>query len=241
MYKQLIKPTLKKIKLISRKLMGKSLFYHLFEDQFYTFQQNKFRGSFNEIKKRQKIYLPYIKKVDKKILTKHSFLDCGFGRGEFLELLRENKIQNCKGVDISNDYVVDALKKGLEVYKNDAISFLYLADEKFSGISSFHVIEHLSFTQMFDFLVLAFHKLEKGGVLILETPNIENMIVSGTSFYYDHTHIQKIPKALLIEVLGFIGFSDITPMALHPIKTSHKNRSEKFLFGSQDLGIVAYK
>lgn len=165
----------------------------------------------------------------------------GLVGGEFLELLKENNIKNCKGVDINNDYITDALKRGLSVYKNDVISFLYLTNEKFSGISSFHLIEHLNFAQLFDFLIISFHRLEKGGVLILETPNVENIIVSSTTFYYDHTHIQKIPKELLIQVLEFIGFSKITPIVLHPIKESYKDRSEELLFGAQDLGVIAYK
>lgn len=81
MYKQLIKLILKRIKLFFYRSIGKSLFYNRFKNQFYTFQQSKFRGSYNEIKKRQKIYLLFIKKIDKNILSKYSFLDCGFGRG----------------------------------------------------------------------------------------------------------------------------------------------------------------
>ena len=63
------------------------LFYPRFKDQFYAFQQYKFRGAFKDIKKKQKIYISYIKKVSDKIFIKYPFLDVGFGRGEFLELL----------------------------------------------------------------------------------------------------------------------------------------------------------
>lgn len=224
-------------------LRNKSLFWHRFSDEFYTFQQDKMRGTPEEIMKKQSIYLRYIKKVPKKTRNKHNFLECGFGRGEFLELIEKEKLVKIIGVDTNKKYVIEARKKGLNVFKKDLISFLYFTEEKYSGISAFHVIEHLNFTELFDFLTMAYHKLAKGGVLILETPNIENIIVSSTSFYYDHTHIQKVPREFIDKLLDYIGFSTIIFLPINPIKPKPKlkNRVEEFMFGAQDMGIIAYK
>jgi len=88
----------------------------------------------------------------------------------------------------------------------------------------------LDFSQLFDLLVLCSKKIVKGGVLILETPNVENIKVGSTSFYLDHTHKLKLPSLLLKTLLKYLGFTKIEFLYLHPDKLE-----------AQDLGVVAYK
>lgn len=231
----------KRLKLLYLKFFYGSLFSFRFLDNFYTFHQAKLRGSLKEISARLAVYLPYLKKVKAPLRSKYSFLDCGFGRGEFIQLIRSHKLARATGVDTNPEFVADAQKLGIEAIRQDMITHLYLSKEHYCGISAFHVIEHLTFDELFDFLLLAHKKLVKGGVLLLETPNIENVIVSSTSFYYDHTHVQKLPKEVLDKLLDYLGFTRIIFLPLHPIKPKPKGIVERFLFGSQDMGIIAYK
>ena len=237
----MLKDILRKLRFLFCLYTKKTLFWERFSDQFYAFQQDRLRGSVREIKKRQKIYIKYIKELEKKKLAQFPFLDCGFGRGEFLELLREHHISHTVGVDINKNFIKDAQEKGFNVIQSDIVKFLYVSQELYTGISAFHLIEHLSFPQLFDFLVMCNKKLVKGGILILETPNIENMRVSSTTFYYDHTHIQKLPKVFLHTLLKFIGFSKIEFLYLHPEKSIVSTETDRLLFGAQDLGVIAYK
>ena len=158
-----------------------------------------------------------------------------------MQLVRSNKLAEVVGGDTNPEFVADVQKLGIAVMRRDMITYLYLSNQQFCGISAFLVIEHISFDALFDFLILAHKKLVKGGVLILETPNIENIIVSSTSFYYDHTHVQKVTREVLDKLLDYIGFSKIIFLPLHPIKPKPKGAVERFLFGSQDMGIIAYK
>lgn len=237
----MIRTLLKRIKFFFYTLLDKPIFCSRFTDQFYQFQQDRLRGSAAEIKTRQEIYLKYIKNLDNKISTEYPFLDCGFGRGEFLELLRENNIQNIIGADSNKNFVENMRKKKYDVIHSDIIKYLYLTTMKFKGISAFHLIEHLAFPKLFDFLVLCNKKLVKGGILILETPNVENISVSSTTFYYDHTHIQRLPKVFIQTVLKFIGFAEIEFLYLHPVKPDVTNDVERKIYGPQDLGVIAYK
>lgn len=218
-----------------------SLYWHTHKDEFYLFQQNKLRGTFKDIKQLQKIYLKLIKKIPKNLLDDYYFMDCGFGRGEFLELLKEIGLKKVIGIDLNGDYVKDAKKKGFRVLKGDVLKFLYSYEDKFCGISAFHLIEHFTLPQLFDFLTLCREKLVDGGILIMETPNIENITVSSTTFYYDHTHISKLPKAFIDLLLKFVGFSKIKYIPMHPMRPEIKNDADYVLFGYQDLGIIAYK
>lgn len=231
----------KRLKLLCLKLFYGSLFSFRFLDNFYTFHQEKLRGSLEEISARLVVYLPYLKKVKAPLRSKYPFLDCGFGRGEFIQLIRSHKLARATGVDTNPEFVADAQKLGIEAIRRDMITHLYLSEERYCGISAFHVIEHLTFDELFDFLLLAHKKLVKGGVLLLETPNIENVIVSSTSFYYDYTHAQKLPREVLDKLLDYLGFTKIMFLPLHPIKAKPKGTVERFLFGSQDMGIIAYK
>lgn len=228
-----MKAFLKKIRY--RLLKNKGIFYPKFVNQWYEYHQSNLRGSINEIKKRQAIYLPYIKQ------TKNSFLDVGFGRGEFLEIMKKSGLKNIEGVDNNYLFYKSAKKKGFNVHYADALEFLYTTDKKFSGISAFHFIEHLKFFQLFDFLLMCNRKIEKGGLLILETPNIANLQVSSLNFYYDFSHIQKIPPVLLQYLLRFVGFSKIKFLYLHPIKKKLTGEVDQLIFGAQDLGIIARK
>lgn len=231
----------KQLKLrILRSLHG-SLFSYRFKDKYYNYHQNKLRGSQKEILTRLLVYLPYLKHVKSSLRSKFPFLDCGFGRGEFIQLTQSRKLAQIIGVDTNPASVSDLRKLGVKAYRQDMIAYLYLSEQKYCGISAFHVIEHLKFDELFDFLTLAHKKLIQGGVLLLETPNIENIVVSSTSFYHDHTHVHKVTREVLDKLLGYIGFSKIIFLPLHPIKSKPRSVAERYLFGSQDLGIIAYK
>lgn len=230
---------LKKIKFFFLKKKG--LFYPRLADSFYTYQQEKLRGSVSEIKKRQSIYLKYIKKIPKELKNENSFLDIGFGRGEFIELLKAEKLKNIEGVDINNKYVLSAKKKGYSVFKDDALKYLYLSEKKFYGISAFHLIEHINFNQLFDLLLICSKKLVKGGVLILETPNVENIKVGSNSFNLDYTHKLRLPSLLIKTLLEYLDFKKIEFLYLQPERKQIKDDVERLIYGAQDLGVIAYK
>lgn len=211
-------------------LRKKGLFYPKLANNFYTFHQNILRGSYEEIKKRQSVYLKYIKDIPKPLKNKNYFLDIGFGRGEFIDLLKEQKLKNIEGVDINKEYVLKAKQKGYVVFQEDALKHLYLSEKKYYGISAFHLIEHLDFQDLFDLLVICSKKIVKGGLLILETPNVENIRVGSSSFFLDYTHKLKLPSLLLKTLLTYLGFKKIEFLYLHPEE-----------FGAQDLGIIAFK
>ena len=70
----------------------------------------------------------------------------GCGRGEFLELLLENGI-DAKGVDIYEEFAQMCSMRGLDVIRDDALSFLD-AQQKVGGIFAGQLIEHLTVNQL---------------------------------------------------------------------------------------------
>lgn len=209
---------------------NKGLFFPKYSDDFYTFHQDRLRGPYEEIKQRQSIYLKYLKNIPSSLQTNH-FLDIGFGRGEFIDLLTINKFKNVEGVDINKEYVLKAKQRGFLSYHSDGLKYLYLSDKKYYGISAFHLIEHVKFNELFDLLLICSKKLVKGGILILETPNVENVRVSSSSFFLDYTHQLKLPSLLIKTLLKYFGFKKVEFLYLQEDKYKE----------AQDLGVVAYK
>lgn len=216
-----------------------SKFWHKKEEEFYNYHQNYFRGSYQSTKKNLQIYDKYLQPAD--FYKKAPFIDFGPGRGEFLEILKEKNV-NSIGVDINKIFVDQLKTNGYQVVHNDALKFLFNYNNKIGGASAFHLIEHLTFTQVFDFLFTVHQLLKEKGVLLLETPNLNNLTVGATTFHFDPTHKTKLPPLLLRKTLEFIGYSKIESLELHPEKeTSNQDEVHQKIFGPQDYGIIAQK
>ena len=94
----------------------------ILKDNFYRAFEEKYRGSRENIKERQKIYLPFILPLHE-IYPDDMVLDIGCGRGEWLELMQDNDIP-AKGVDLDERMLEAGLSLGLNVEKGDGITFL---------------------------------------------------------------------------------------------------------------------
>ena len=192
--------------------------------------------------------MPYIKEVVSSPLEE--VLDVGCGRGEWLELLKENGIK-AKGVDLNSLMIEESSSLGLDTKVQDAIAYLKaLEDETLSAISGFHIVEHLPFDILVQLFDESLRVLKKGGMIIFETPNPENIFVGACSFYTDPTHINPIPPSTLQFLAQNRGFKDVDIHRLHPVKQPIYPDIEKaddintLIFAStkeQDYSIIGYK
>lgn len=174
----------------------------LLDYAYYAFEQVN-RGSESYIKNSQRDYLNVIEE-------RSPALDIGCGRGEFLELLRENRI-DATGID-SNDMMIQHCKeKGLHAIHADAIDYLGTVGAGTLGsITAFQVIEHLSTTNLTKFLNSAYQALRNGGVIILETVNTSSIYAMMHYYYRDPTHCRpRHPEAyrFFLESHGFTNIS----------------------------------
>jgi O-antigen chain-terminating methyltransferase len=72
-------------------------------------------------------------------------------------------------------------------------------------VSGFHVAEHIPFDSLLILVKEARRVLLPAGLLILETPNPENLIVGTSNFYLDPTHTKPLPPLLLEFLPEFVG------------------------------------
>lgn len=162
-------------------------------DQEYADFEAHFRGSVENVKQHLKVYTPVIMDLQEQCGSMPvKGVDLGCGRGEWLELLRENEV-SMQGVDLNDTFLDRVQKKNLSVIKSDIFEFLKTSKpESFDLVTAFHVIEHIHPNSRMDFLKQLLTVLRKDGVCILETPNPRNIFVGCGDFYRDPTHIAPV-------------------------------------------------
>jgi SAM-dependent methyltransferase len=226
--------------------------------EFYSDFEERFRGTCEEIARRQSIYLPILEKAE--IFKSNApILDIGCGRGEWLKLLGQRGYK-ARGVDLNENFVLECQQKGLEIVSGEAIQYLHnQPPESFSAVTSFHVVEHLPFARLVEFVAEIFRGLRPGGVMILETPNPENITVGACSFYLDPSHLAPIPPALLQFISAQAGFASPcvarvnaetlgVPLAYLPREASYSlqlnaviHLLNQIFYRSPDYSIIAQK
>ena len=201
---------------------------------------NRFRGPEETVREKQRFYLPYF-------AGRRETLDLGCGRGEFLELMQEAGVP-ARGVDLSAECVALCRSKGLEAEAADMFAYLgALPDQSLDGVFCAQVVEHLPPARLPEILQLIYAKLDRGGLLAIETPNPECLAILATHFYLDPTHVHPVPSRLMkfyLEELGMDGFEvhGLNPAveSLPEIQSLPKDFQETF-FGALDYAIVARK
>ncbi len=223
-------------------------------DVFYAAFEDRFRGVRSEILQRVRVYLPLIERVAAG-LPDAPILDLGCGRGEWLELLR-NEGRVATGVDSNGVFVEECRAFGLAVEQADALKFLRSQpDDSYGAVSAMHVVEHLPFESLITLVDECLRVLRPGGLLILETPNPENLTVATQSFHLDPTHRKPLPPPLLafvVEARGFVrtetwrleshrGFAPPSPLPADVSGADRINVVVEMLRAAPDYAIVAFK
>jgi O-antigen chain-terminating methyltransferase len=181
-------------------------------DNLYGAFVEAFRGPRDVVKERLRGYLADIAAVDSALPV----LDVGCGRGELLELLAEAGA-TAYGVETNPYFVETGCQRGLDVRLAGAIEHLEgVKEHSLRAVSAIQVAESLGIDELIAMLDLAVRAIEPGGLVIVETPNPENLVVGASSFYLDPRHRQPIPPELLAFVVGSRGFTDVEVRFLEP-------------------------
>ena len=213
-------------------------------DPFYRAFEDRHRGSRELIKSRLEVYLPFVAPL-KTLYGTPEVLDLGCGRGEWLELLQQNGFR-AKGVDLDEGMLLACRELNLDVCQADALDYMKgLAAESLSVISAFHLVEHILFEALRQLVDEAKRILKPGGLLILETPNSENLVVGTSSFYLDPTHQKPIPAQLLAFVVEYAGFTRVKTLYLQEsvsLASTQRTKLVDVLDGvSPDYAVIAQK
>lgn len=224
------------------------------EEQYESFEQT-FRGDREQIKQRAAHYLGTLAAAGIAPGDEGVVLDLGSGRGEWLEVLAEHGYHG-RGVDSNRGMLKASESRGHEVVEADALAYLRAQpDGSFATITSMHMVEHMPHPVVIQLLDEALRALRPGGLLILETPNPENVLVGSCMFYMDPTHLHPIPPPLLqwtVQVRGFEqvaierlaehrGSADLTPVSDEVPGAAQINQMVAWFTAPPDYAVIARK
>ena len=180
---------------------------------FYRAFEEIFRGPRERIKARLVFYKPYLEAIHS-IYPHSSALDLGCGRGEWLEVLREAGFSPL-GIDMDAGMLAACLDLDLPAQQGNALEYIKgQPPASQSLVSAFHLVEHVPFDKLLELIGDIKRSLKPGGLVILETPNPENLRVGAHTFHLDPTHIKPIPPDLLAFLCQYHGFSRVKILRL---------------------------
>lgn len=213
------------------------------QDFYWEFEQI-YRGPEFLIKGRLQAYQPVLDHL-REALPDCVAVDVGCGRGEWLTLLAENGFRGI-GVDTNESMVQRCHEQGLEAHLADALAYLQSCSSDSLGmVTGFHIVEHVPGDKLQALFAEVFRVLRPGGVVIFETPNPENLLVSTASFYLDPTHLHPLPRQLLQFYAQWAGFSRSFILRLQEQRELYEQAPEtlKSVLGavSPDHALVAFK
>ncbi len=153
-----------------------------------------------------------------------------------------------RGIDLGEESVATCRHKGLDAEVADLFVFLEsLPEASLDGIFCSQVVEHLPPERLPEMVRLCATRLQRNGVIAIETPNPECLAIFATHFYLDPTHHRPVPHPLLAFYLEEFGVGNIEVRKLSPASESMpslKSLPEDFrdaFFGGLDYAILGRK
>jgi O-antigen chain-terminating methyltransferase len=113
------------------------------------------------------------------------------------------------------------------------------------AVTAFHLVEHIGFDALRILVLDALRVLKPGGLLIMETPNPENIVVATKNFHMDPSHLKPLPPELLAFLPEHAGYERVKTIRLQENPGIHvqNNLSLQDVLGgaSPDYAVIAQK
>jgi O-antigen chain-terminating methyltransferase len=181
----------------------------------YVAFEDRYRGSTDEIRKRLQAYLPLFAGAT-------NVLDVGCGRGELLDLLREQGVQ-ARGIDINDEMVALCRTRGLTADKADAVAFLNAQPEQsLGGLIAIQVVEHLEPPYLIRFIEAAHRAMKSDAPLVLETINAACWSAFFDSYIRDFTHARPLHPDTMRYLVQASGFRSVEIQFREPFGEEEK-------------------
>ncbi len=230
------------------------------DDDFYHDFEEKFRGSEDDIRDRLRVYLPKLKE-HLQDWSQAVFIDVGSGRGEWLDLLRENGARNYVGIDLNERQNALCAQRGHRVLQMDCIEYLKsLPENSVDLVTGFQIVEHLCMSDLMALIKESHRVLKRSGMILFETQNPRNLTVGADTFYIDPSHKRPLDPRMLSFFVEWCGYSCVECIdansgeesAALKLPDAEKDEQEYrlikefndikwLLFGPQDYAIFAVK
>ena len=127
------------------------------------------------------------------ILKDDDILDIGCGNGDNMAILQGQGFLNITGSDISNEMLNICRNRKMQTIE---IKELEKSTVKYDVLLISHVIEHIAYPDIIEFIKFYISKLRDGGKVIIITPLLSN------KFYTDIDHIKPYNIDALLQLFN---------------------------------------
>jgi len=169
--------------------------------------------------------LPLLDGVDRRA----PLLELGCGAGYLLALLKERGFGDVLGIDVSQEQVELATRRGVEARCEDANAFLADNSRRYDAIVALDFVEHFTKDELLDMLPRICSALSDNGILILQTPNGEGLFPNQV-VYGDLTHLTILNPGSLEQLLNVTGFGEVVFRETGPVPNSATGFVRKLLW-----------
>ncbi len=216
-------------------------------DAYYVAFEDANRGTEDEFIAKLAVYTDLFDSL--KLPGTAPLLDIGCGRGELLTYLRRQGI-TARGIDLNSAMVQVCQDAGHDVEQGDVIAYLRsVPDESLAAVTGFHIIEHLPFETLYLLFAECYRVLKRGGFILFETPNPENILVGSHTFYHDFTHRNPVTPSAIQFLAQYHNFTDRQIIRSNPYPSDAQvpggdpltQRVNGHLCGPQDFALLAFK
>ena len=216
-------------------------------DAYYVAFEDANRGTEDEFIAKLAVYTNLFDPL--KLPGTAPLLDIGCGRGELLSYLRRQGI-TARGIDLNRVMVRVCQDAGHDVAQGDVIAYLRsVPDQSLAAVTGFHIIEHLPFETLYLLFAECYRVLKRGGFILFETPNPENILVGSHTFYHDFTHRNPVTPSAIQFLAQYHNFRDRQIIRSNPYPSDAQvpggdpltQRVNGHLCGPQDFALLAFK
>lgn len=205
------------------------------EDYDYYYSHcNTYSGTPTESKAKTDLNYKAVKLVESFAGRDMMFLDIGYGKGNFMRLLKGKGFSCVCGMDPSVDSVQNMRKEGFEVYEGSI--FDKVNDElkdKFDCVFLFDVLEHLLYPDMAISRVSDY--LKENGYLVVSVPNYASLFEDNSILVnqFNQEHINYFSPISLDNLLRTKNFVRV---GSEKVKEQQMEDSEELLLVYHHLG-----
>jgi O-antigen chain-terminating methyltransferase len=155
-----------------------------------------------------------------------------------------------RGIDLNSAMVQVCQDAGHDVEQGDVIAYLRsVPDQSLAAVTGFHIIEHLPFETLYLLFAECYRVLKRGGFILFETPNPENILVGSHTFYHDFTHRNPVTPSAIQFLAQYHNFTDRQIIRSNPYPSDAQvpggdpltQRVNGHLCGPQDFALLAFK
>lgn len=149
-------------------------------------------------------YIPLLKNFSRE----SAILELGCGPGYHLQFLKQSGFNNLFGVDISEQQIEIARKKGLNVEVQNVFEFFKINTKKYDVVFALDFVEHFHKNELLDLFSSINAILNENGIFIIHTPNGDGLF-SQNHIFGDLTHLTIFNTNSLLQILRLTGFNKI--------------------------------